>query len=457
MALGSRTIVAAIAVGGVAAIAAFAYPKANQLAGLGSAYKAKMTCSELFVAGHDVEAIEAREFAGLSAGIDQVKTKVDPSTRTVTASLMGLGRATAVHRDDYGCTLVAEGAPAALPDIAPVADAPWPIAAPDRVDADAVEAILRAAIAAPEEKHLAIAAFVDGGFIAEAYADGIDAATPLLSWSMAKSVTAAMVGVAVHKGLIDIDARPPIDDWATADDPRGAITWRDLLQMQSGLSFGEIYGEAGSDATVMLFDARSAAAVAVAKQTIAAPGEVWSYSSGTTNILQHALRLVLEDAGLDYHRFARDELFAPLGAASALLEPDSAGDFIGSSFMYATARDWAKFGQLHLQDGIWNGERLLPEGWVEFVRTPAGQSDKQYGAQFWLNYAGADGRPQFAKGLPEEAYVMAGHEGQYVMIVPDKNMVLVRMGRNRAKPGIDAAAPVFAKVYEATKKPTPAP
>ena len=152
-------------------------------------------------------------------------------------------------------------------------------------------------------------------------------------------------------------------------------------------------------------------------------------------------------------------VFAPLGMASAVLEPDASGVFVGSSFMYATARDWAKLGQLYLRDGATReGLRVLPKGWAAFAAAPAAASDRQYGAHFWLNLAGENGRPAFIRGVPEDAYMMSGHEGQYVLIIPSANAVLVRLGQTRGRPAIDVSAPVFAALYAAiADAPTAAP
>ena len=144
----------------------------------------------------------------------------------------------------------------------------------------------------------------------------------------------------------------------------------------------------------------------------------------------------------------------PIGAASVTLEPDASGGFIGSSFVYATARDWARLGQLYLQDGVWDGARLLPEGWTDYVRTPTPASDGEYGAQFWLNFDGADGRVRLVPGLPEEMYYFAGHEGQYVFIIPDKRMVIVRTGMTRGRSSIEAVTPLGKEIYDAVGMPS---
>jgi CubicO group peptidase (beta-lactamase class C family) len=251
------------------------------------------------------------------------------------------------------------------------------------------------------------------------------------------------------RGLVDLDAPAPVPEWSE-DDPRTAITWGHLLQMQSGLAFSEDYGAAHSDVSRMLFRARDAAKVAAEKPLAHKPGDYWSYSSGTTNILQRALRQRLEAQGVSYHAFAREALFAPLGMASATMEADASGTFIGSSYVYATARDWAKLGLLYLADGAIGEERLLPQGWSAYVSTPADKSDGAYGAQFRLNRPGAEGREKYAPGLPDSAYFMTGHEGQYVTIIPDKNLIIVRAGTTRGPAPMSVVAPVFAAIYDAT-------
>jgi len=218
--------------------------------------------------------------------------------------------------------------------------------------------------------------------------------------------------------------------------------------MQSGLEFDETYGDPASDVARMLFASRETGAVAADKPLEHAPGDYWYYSSGTTNLIARTLTQVLEARGIDYYAFARDALFAPLGAASFTLEPDSAGYSIGSSYIYATARDWARLGELYLEGGVWKGERLLPETWPAYVSSPTKASDGEYGAQFWLNHDGADGRVRWVPGLPDNVYSMSGHEGQYVFIIPDKRMVIVRTGITREVVPITVVGPTLAAIYD---------
>jgi len=437
----------------VAAAGAFAFVKADNDAGVGAGYMAKVACSEIFLAGRDGLTVLAEDFNDISPALQRVNLKIDSEKRVVSGSIVGLGRAVAVYRDGYGCTLK-HGRLAPLPALLPVADKALPDAfagSPEAhagVDYDAIERALDAAFANETAATRAILVVKDGAVIAERYGEGFTAASPFLSWSMAKSVTATMIGAAVHQGFLETGAPAPVHEW-TREAARAAISWNDLLQMQSGLAFSEVYDDPASDASQMLFRARDAGGVAAKKPLLHPPGTHWSYSSGTTNLLQRTLRETLEGNDAGYHAFARDHLFEPLGMASAVLEPDASGAFIASSFMYATARDWAKLGLLYLDDGVLDGERLLPEGWSAYVAAPAPASNGFYGAQFWLNHPGTDGREKYMPGVPDEAYLMAGHEGQYVLIVPDKRLVIVRTGLTRGTEPMPIVAPTFAAIYAA--------
>ncbi len=449
-----RSLLAALlALALLAAGAAFLIAPSARIA---SAYMAKTLCSEVFLAGREESAVRAADFTNISPAFDYVALTLDAEKKEARAALFGLGRARAVYRDGFGCTIEKGGIePVETPPVIAAGD-PWAEAftgtdgALARVDYEALGAALDDAMADETAATRALLVVVDGEIAAERYADGFDAQTPFLSWSMAKSVTATLVGAAVQRGLIDIDAPAPVPEWN--GDERAAITWNDLLRMQSGLAFEEIYGDPSSDVSRMLFAAHEAAAVAARQKLAYAPGSHWAYSSGTTNILARALRAALEAGGADYHAFPAEAVFAPLGAASAVMELDSAGNHIGSSYVYMTARDWARLGQLYLNDGAWNGARLLPEGWSAYVASPAEMSDGEYGAQFWLNRDGA-ARTRYLPGVPENVYYFAGHEGQYVFIVPDSNAVIVRTGITRGAVPIETVAPVLARIVAAIGAP----
>ena len=217
----------------------------------------------------------------------------------------------------------------------------------------------------------AIVVLRDGEIVAEQYAPGFSAATPLPAWSMTKSVLNALIGILVGEQRLSITDTALLPQWQPPD-PRAAITLEDLLRMRSGLKFSEVYANFSSDVIEMLFNQPDAARYAARQPLDFAPGTTWSYASGTSNILSAIVRRVVGEP--DYWDWPRRVLFDPLGMPSAILEPDASGTFVCSSFMLATARDWARFGQLFLQDGVWNGQRILPDGWVSFSTTPTAQS-----------------------------------------------------------------------------------
>jgi CubicO group peptidase (beta-lactamase class C family) len=222
--------------------------------------------------------------------------------------------------------------------------------------------------------------------------------------------------------------------------------------MTSGLDFVERNGAWG-DSAPMLFRSRSAAGYAARSLLAHPPGTFWSYSSGTSNLLAGILRESLP-AGADYHRFPREALFDRIGMRSAVLETDAAGDFVGSSFSYATARDWARFGLLHAQDGVWKGEQLLPEGWVAFVRRPTPPSPRgAYGAHWWLN-AGAPGAPSDRPypSLPPDLFYASGYEGQFVVIFPSQDLIVVRLGQSAPEQAFDAHSPSSSEARAANRR-----
>ncbi len=438
-----------------AAIVAFGV-KADRLARIGAGYKAKIACSEIFLAQREVETVISSEFAGIAAMMEKIAVHVDTAKKTVRAAgPFGFGRAQAIYREGYGCTLANAGRVLSLPaPAAPGVNGMWEEAPPTsgsalhHVDYGALDFALNTAFETNDANHRSVVVIVDGKIVDERYADGFSKETPFLSWSAAKSVTATLVGAAALRGHINIDDPAPVSEWQTNANLAG-ITWNDLLRMQSGLAFKEDYANPRSDVNRMLFEAADSGAVAAKKSADHPPGEVWYYSSGTTNLISRTLRQVLSETGVDYHQFARGALFEPIGATSITMEPDASGTFIGSSFVYATARDWARLGQLYLQDGLWGGERLLPEGWGAYVAAPTEASDGQYGAHFWLNYDGANERKRFIPGLPENVYCMAGHEGQYVFIVPSKRMIIVRTGMTRGRSPMPVVAPLIKQIYDA--------
>ena len=400
---------------------AFTINFAIKYAYIGSSYDAKTVCSCMFVSGRELDNIKSEDLYA----VPFANIVVDKEKQTVTADIYGFAETKAIYRKGLGCTLVNELSEEEIrkqPSI-PSADTlteKLSLSISTEIDKVALDKILNAAFDEKSAEHIirsrAIVVLHDGKLIAEKYAQNITAQTPLLGWSMTKSVTNAMIGMMVKDGKIDIKKAAPINEWK--NDNRQKITIDHLLRMSSGLSFVEDYGSP-SDATQMLFRKKGAGAYALQSKAYTEPNKVWSYSSGTTNILQEIIRRQFANHA-DYLAFPHLRLFHKIGMKSAVLEPDASGTYIGSSFMYATGRDWAKFGQLYLQDGVWNDERLLPEGWVKYSSTETPHSDGQYAAQFWIDHKD--------KAFPQDAFMCLGFESQVVAIVPSKKLVIVRLG-----------------------------
>ncbi|WP_113447346.1 serine hydrolase domain-containing protein [Rhizobium cremeum] len=405
---------------------------------VGTGYAAKIVCSNVFLAGRDPENVLAADVQAPGHPLLRlVSVDVDREARSVTAQLPGaIAASTAIYREGLGCSNVPDGGAVAdtvqPPPLEPqriAADAPWP--AGDRVEAaePAIAGLLAdPALAGPGMR--AIVVVKDGGIVAETYGGGFSHATPLLGWSMAKTVNAAVLGRLVAEGRLGLDDSGLFSGWK--DDQRGTIRVRDLMAMESGLEFNEDYGDV-TDVTRMLYLERDMAAYAADKPEIAGPGEVFNYSSGTSVLLAR----VWMDRFRDQSRalaYPETALFAPLGMTSALMEADAAGTFVGSSYVYATARDWARFGLFLLQDGVWNGNRLLPEGYVAMMQQPTVASNNRFTkGQAWQE--GPGGVMDQTFGLPADAYWMLGHDGQSVTIVPSERLVVVRLGLTPSKLG----------------------
>lgn len=279
------------------------------------------------------------------------------------------------------------------------------------------------------ERLKAVVVVHHGAIVAERYAPGIAQDTRLQSWSMAKSFLHAALGLAIADGKINPDARAPVPEWQKTNDPRRAITIRHLAQMTDGLAFKEDYGDPSAEVMQMLFGegrgdvGRSAAKAALGPR----PGTSWSYSSGSANILSRILRDTL--GGRDaYRALLQDRLFAPIGIKRAVPEFDASGTWIGSSYLHATARDFARFGLLYLRGGAWEGRQLIPTDWVEAARTPTAASNGFYGALFWLNAIDrATGKPAITPLLPSDVFFARGFGGQLITIIPSRDAVIVTL------------------------------
>lgn len=302
----------------------------------------------------------------------------------------------------------------------------WPEGEPSpTTDTARLDALIDKAFSQPDDlgQTHAFLAVQGGRIVRERYADGHGQGSTQHSWSMAKSITQALVGLLVKDGLVDIHAPADVPEWQDAGDPRRAITLDQLLRMSSGLRFTEDYVDAGVSHTIeMLFGAGKddVAGFAAAMPLDHAPGSHWSYSSGTSNIVARCATRALDADQAGFDAFMHERLFAALGITSAIPKFDAAGTFIGSSFCFCTPRDFARFGLLYLRGGVWDGTRLLPEGWVDYARTPTAHVPPEepmgYGAHWWLGLAGPG------------SFSANGYNGQYTVLVPGKDLILVRHG-----------------------------
>ena len=409
---------------------------AAPLVRIGVAYKAKSVCSGLFVSHRPLAQVLGDIEADDLWPLQYISASVDRQSRVVTSSAVALVTQRAVYREGLGCSLVFdEPAPSLL------AEGPHEEgqidARPERslpgASSRQLDAVVMQAFAEPESQHQrrtrAIVVIRDGQVIAERYSSGIDAGTPLIGWSMAKSVLNALVGVLVGDRRLHVDGPAAVPEWSGADDPRRAISLGDLLRMSSGLRFDEDGSSRGSDTLPMLLRVRDSAGFAIAQPLVAKPGTHWHYSNGSSNIIAKIIRHTLSD-DREYLSFPRRELFDRIGMRHATLETDAGGTFVASSYAFATAREWARFGELYLHDGVWENRRILPEGWVTYSRSPApADPARRYGAHFWLKVP--DEYCVDPAGVPDDAFHAIGHEGQFVTIIPSHQMVIVRLGVTR--------------------------
>ena len=403
---------------------------------------AKTMCSCVYVAGRTPQSVVEKElqvFPGLSSA--HVTFSKDS---TVSATILWK-TSKAIFRKGLGCTLLAEAEESQVrsqsiklptPPSTNQDTIPWPMG---NLTLDSfgggsknntLTKVLDDAFMEndPEKpmNSLAVVIVHNGEIIAERYADGFHMNSKLMGWSMTKSITNSLIGILVNEGKLSVDSPAPIQEWQ--GDERKNITLNNLLQASSGLEWSESYFSPTSTFHRMFTHSDDKAAYARTMALKANPGEQFVYSSGTTLILSGIIRQALGDEY--YHKFPYEKLFYRIGMNTAILEPDASGTFVGSSYCYASARDWARFGLLYLNDGVWNGERILPEGWVKYTTTPASSAEVgQYGAQWWLN-AGARNNMDNRKypKIPADAYWADGFEEQFVMVIPSKKLVVVRLG-----------------------------
>ncbi|MBE9545036.1 MAG: serine hydrolase [Proteobacteria bacterium] len=448
---GVKIILIGSAVVLIAAVAASGW-LFSKAAPIGTGYVAKYLCSSTFISDRDPEIVFEEDIAPVNPLTKIVDYKINREQKSVTSTSFGLFDLTAIYREGCGCSLVIGTAADEMarqklvpPDFKKKrpqhrVGLPWPAGGQGPVDPSGMgvdrqklEKALDAAFSEPgpekPRKTRAVVVVYDGQLIAERYAPGFDKDMPLLGWSMSKTVTNALVGILVKQKKLDIMKPAPVPEWQKGDDPRKKITLDQLLRMSSGLKFEEKYMPL-YDATYMLYGSYDFAAYAAARPLETEPDTKWYYSSGTANIVARIVRRTVEKDYDYYYKFIYEELFDKIGMYSAVIEPDSSGTFVGSSYSFATPRDWARFGLLYLQDGAWQGEQLFSPGWVTYTTTPTPGAPKgEYGAHIWLN-AGSAADPDDRRwpGAPRDTFAALGFQEQKVIVIPSRKLVLVRFG-----------------------------
>ncbi len=443
--------------------------RARDVPKIATGFIADTLCSETFVSGLDpsrnlAETIDAMPGVGLLTWA--MDYQVDRARKDVTVTRFGIGRSHAVYRDGLGCTLEhGQGiADVALPPDDKQTVLLPEIASPGLVppQSEGLSAALERAFAEPAQppyrRTRAVVVMKAGRIIAERYADGVGPETQLLGFSMTKSVMSALTGILVRQGKLRLDGPAPIAAWQNPDDPRHAITVDQLLRHTAGIALGSsLQASLGSvlePVNTMKFVADDMAGYAESVPLATAPGTVWNYHDGNFLILAHLLRDATGGKPADALRFARRELFAPLGMNHVTLQLDGAGTIEGAGEMLASARDWARFGQLYLDDGVVGGKRILPEGWVNYSATATPNAWVGIGAGFWTNQGDSFGANFRVKhGWPRDAFFAKGTIGQYAIVIPSERLVIVRLGRSpNAPPQADGVFDLVRDVIATTRE-----
>jgi CubicO group peptidase (beta-lactamase class C family) len=431
---------------------------------------AKILCSAVFITGLDPD-FAAENIGYFTAPYEErskvTDRKIDTDKKEVHLTLPDGVVRTAKYFGDQGCITLPIGedklhftpvkVPSSLPD---ASKTPWPMGdvlpdepLPKEIDADKLGKAVEAAFEPPEGMTAAFVVTWKGRIIGERYRDGITMHTPLESWSMGKSLTATLMGVLVQQGAYKLDEPAPIPEWQEEGDPRAKIRIEDILHMSSGLRFrapmDPDYDPAIGypDHLYVYTGGVNSFHYAATRPQQWPPNTVGRYHNSDPVLTNYLIRLAVEKRGEEYLSFPRRALFDKIGVRDMVIETDPYGDFLLQGYEFASGRDWARLGNLYLQDGVWNGERILPEGYAKFVSTlaPAWKADGRpvYGAFFWIN--GDGGFP-----IPKEAYSMQGAGGQYTIMIPSHDLVVVRLGHYKgAEAGQKGLSNALALLMEA--------
>ncbi len=403
------------------------YPKLDLISG----FSAKSVASGHFIDNRPLERIENgdNDFEPINIATN----KIDDNEKFATSSVYGLKERKAIYREGLGATLINDNFDLTKPYEVPKRtklenNLPFPYGnkePKDTVFSNVDYAKLNLAVAnafdtkgEKNKRTRSVLVIYQDKIIAEKYDTGFDKNSKILGWSMTKSITSAMFGILQKQGKLDVFKPAPVAEWA--NDERAEITISDLLHMNSGLEWEENYNTI-CDATKMLFQAEDMSRMQLEKPAAFKPNAHWNYSSGTTNLLSGILRQQFKTHQV-YLDFWYAALIDKIGMSTMLVETDMAGNFVGSSYGWATTRDWSKFGLLYLHKGNWNGSQILDESWIKYTATPTNTSNGKYGAHFWLNAGGK------FPGVPKDMFYCSGYQGQMVAVFPSQDLVIVRMG-----------------------------
>ncbi|WP_409417826.1 serine hydrolase domain-containing protein [Flavobacterium sp. PS2] len=403
------------------------YPKLDLISG----FTSKSIASCHFIDNRSLESIEKGD--NDIPLLDLATSKINEEGKFATSNVYGLKERKAIYREGIGATLINDNFDESKPYEVPkrtklVNNLPFPYGnnePKDTLFSNIDYAKLNKAIAnafdasgGKTKRTRSVLVLYKDKLITEKYESGFTKNSKLLGWSMTKSITGTMFGVLQKQKKFDIYKPAPIAEWQ--NDGRKVITTNDLLHMNSGLEWVENYNTI-CDATIMLFESEDMAKVQLEKPALFKPNTHWNYSSGTSNLLSAILRKQFK-THQEYLDFWYSALIDKIGMNSAVIETDMVGNYVGSSYAWATTRDWSKLGLLYLHKGNWNGEQILDESWVKYVSTPTNTSNGDYGAQFWLNAGGK------YKDAPRDMFYCSGFQGQKVFIIPSLDLVIVRMG-----------------------------
>ena len=402
-----------------------------------TAFAAKGMCSSVFLASKKPDRVEAEDLSFFP--ISLAKSKIDYDEKSVTSTVFGLAKRKAIYREGLGAVLVRNKNEKKLKDAAisiPVPNyaqdtIPWPKGdllpedKPEGINYTRLNEFLDTCFDAPGsepvKKTLGVAVVYDGRLIAEKYLDGYDYKTMFHGWSMTKSITGALAGILADQGKLGIEEPAGFVEWNS--DERKNISVKNIIQMSSGLDWYENYFTI-SDATVMLMQKDDMLASILDNKLVYDPGTYWNYSSGDANLLSGILRNRINNDS-DYHNFIYTKLLYPIGMLHTKVETDASGLFVASSYSYGSTRDWARFGMLFLNNGVFAGDTIISKEWVDFMKTPASASNGNYAGTFWLKESNPE---QALNDVPADVFFADGFLGQRIYIIPSKKLVVVRMG-----------------------------